>query len=133
MARKLLLLLSLATVLSLAQTDATTTGGMLNGRAWQAAGRDARLMYVRGIEEGLVLAAGLVSCKPDEDILLKHPAPEFHPSDYIDEINAFYQKSSNIRIPIFYAWEYANARFEGASQQQLDSLMQSFNAYVGKH
>lgn len=133
MARKLVLLLAFAALSCAAQTQSTTTGGMLNGRAWQTSPRDARLMYIRGIQDGLVLAAALIDSKPDATMLLRHTAPEFRPSDYIDEINAFFQDPNNIRIPIFYAWEYINSKFKGAPQHRLNELMDNFRDYVKRH
>jgi hypothetical protein len=133
MARKFVLLLVFAGVCCIAQTQSTTTGGMLNGRAWLASERDARVMYIRGIQDGLVLAAALIDSKPDANTLLRHTALQFRPSDYIDEINTFFQDPNNVRIPIFYAWEYTNSKFKGAPQHRLDELMQTFRDYVKRH
>jgi hypothetical protein len=36
---------------------------MLNGNAWAAATREAKLMYIRGIEEGLVLGGSSPSSR----------------------------------------------------------------------
>ena len=112
---------------------APTTGGMLNGRAWTAATRDAKLMYIHGIEEGLLLGAGIVTVKSDQERMLTHTAQDFRPSDYIDEINTFYQQSGSMRIPIFYAWEFINSKFKGASAAQLEAMMQNFRAFVSAH
>ena len=133
MARKLVLLLAFVAAFCVAQTQSPTTGGMLNGRAWQTSPREARIMYIHGIQDGLVLAAALIASKPDATRLVRHTAAEFRPSDYIDEINAFYQEKSNESIPIFYAWEYINTKFKGAPQRQLDELMQTFRDYVKRH
>jgi hypothetical protein len=48
-------------------------------------------------------------------------------------MNTFYQQSGATRIPMFYAWEYINAKFKGATREQLDTLMQTFRAFVSKH
>ncbi|MEO7143619.1 MAG: hypothetical protein ABI165_08975 [Bryobacteraceae bacterium] len=136
MARKYILLLLSASILAFAQptvNTSITTGGMLNGRAWDSSSRDSRLLYIHGIEDGLVLAAGLVAPGPDQASLLKHAAPDFRPSDYVDEINAFYQDHTHAGIPIFYAWEYVNAKFKGATQDHLESMMRSFRAFVARH
>lgn len=133
MGRIFVLLLGFAASFCFAQTESTTTGGMLNGRAWQTSPREARLMYIRGLQDGLVLAGALVSSRPDATTLLRHTAPEFRPSDYIDEINAFFEDSKNVRIPIFYAWEYVNTKFKGAPQRRLDELMRNFQDYVKRH
>lgn len=101
----------------------------INGKAWASLDGQSRVMYLNGIEDGLVLLiAEMDSVRSEkENARAAYSAAErlmikgFRFSDIVQEIDQLYQQASNRRIPVIEAYRYALEKFKGASPGQLAS------------
>jgi hypothetical protein len=110
--------LFLASPIVVAQTsgvdrEAVETRGRINGRFWRMAGNSARISIVAGLQEGLILWRDTGNKIEASDHLIEG----FSIAEIVDQIDKFYSDSANIRVPISWAYGYANRKMTGAKDE----------------
>jgi hypothetical protein len=99
-----------------------------NGKAWGVLNSQSKTMYVDGIMEGMLLLLRETSARlsPTDRATLeaettkKLMANGFRPGDVTAQIDSFYADSSNLRIPMADAYEYAMKKMHGSSARELE-------------
>ena len=109
-----------------------------NGKTWRDVDHQSRIIWVDGIEEGVMLTIREVhphTVLADRAVIDAVPdglsIKGFHMSDVVQQIDRFYSDSSNLRIPVVDAYKYAVKKMHGAKRQELDDyeteLRRKFN------
>lgn len=98
---------------------------MPTGRFWQLLPDMAKLMYVQGAKDGIVLASA-VDLTLGSKILRQLDAQGFFPGDYVKELDMLYQDRENLPIPLPFAYQYCAQKLKGelTKQQLEEQLMQ---------
>lgn len=107
-----------------------------NGRAWKVLDGQSKIAFLTGTEEGiyLLLRQSWERTNLDsEKQLLEREAGQltvtgFRFSDLVQQIDDFYQDSSNVRIPIVDAYIYTLRKLKGAKKQDLDDYAAELRA-----
>lgn len=100
----------------------------INGRAWQMLDSHAKHLYITAFNEGT--GAAIINWfstgKPKPTAEEFERQESFYTSDgafsvvdTCDQIDKFYAAPANLDIPVAYAALYVNAKFRGASLQEL--------------
>lgn len=111
----------------------------MNGKPWLRLDSQSRTMYLLGLVDGASLLIAEMDTVPNE----KGNAPTAFPAlerlvingftffDITEEIDRFYQQSSNRRIPVVDAYRHVLKKFKGASSEELaadqSSLRKKYN------
>lgn len=103
------------------------SSSMMNGKAWNKLDSQSKIMYLVGVEEGLgllIVEMGEVSSEKKKvsatySALNRLTIKGFRFSDIMEEINSFYETSSNRRIPAVDAYRHVLKKFRGASPGKL--------------
>jgi len=130
------LLLPLAVLLAgsnvVAQDSSTATwetGGVLNGRYWEALSYPAKLAYLYGFRQGVLvgvaqLGGGKTFSPKMAEVINSFQAAGFTYDDHVKELDRLYADRENIRIPIGQALQYCAIKLRGRSTKaQLEQLL----------
>ena len=109
------------------QIDAQSRFHWSNGKAWELLDAQPKIALVSGIENGMMLLTREMRwntiCsdraavdKQLHELMIKG----FRMSDVVEQVDAFYSDSSNLRIPIVDAYQYAMKKMHGAKQRELE-------------
>jgi hypothetical protein len=102
----------------------------LNGRGWQLLDSNAKKLYMTAFNEGngLAIINWLVTGKPKPTNEEFNRQESFYTSDgaftvidTCDQIDKFYTVQGNLDIPVAYAALFVNAKFRGATPQELEA------------
>lgn len=102
----------------------------LNGRGWQLLDDHAKILYVTAYNEGsgIALINWLVTGKPkpaNDEFGRQHSFfvsdGAFTVVDTCEQITKFYADAGALDIPVAYAALFVNAKFRGASAQELEA------------
>ncbi len=107
-----------------------------NGRAWKVLDAQSRITFLDGIEEGIYLLLRQSWEKTNVDAekrLLEKEADQltvrgFRFYDLVQQIDDFYQDSSNVRIPVVDAYIYTLRKLKGAKKQELENYAAELRA-----
>jgi len=122
------LFLSFCTVAAFAQTNPMP----LDGRWWTILSRQERLVYIQGLEDGVVIFAtnfaGLpdpkvAAVKPITDGVIQRMSSKATMGELVDQIEAFYADKANAQILAMYAWQYCVRRTNGDSSKDLNDML----------
>jgi hypothetical protein len=125
------------------EQESTTTGVITdhsryhwsNGKAWKTLDGQSKIMQVEGIENGMMLL--LRESYPRlsasdrstlETAIDRLTISGFRMSDIVEQIDDFYSDSSNARIPISDAYEYAMKKMHGSNQRELGDYVARLRA-----
>ncbi len=89
------------------------TFGMGNGRMWAALAPPARLTYLSGMRDVVLLLA-----PPEADAFF---AGDFSPAEIAASIDSFYLVPENARIPVVEAIQICIAKFKGGTAASIES------------
>ncbi len=98
-----------------------------NGRTWQHLDKQSRIMFLNGMQDGVMLSLKEISGEIDsakiQRVLLATTVPGFQFSDIVKQVDVFYSDSANIRIPVLEAYMYSLQKMKGATNANLEHLM----------
>jgi len=110
-----------------------------NGKAWKLLDKQSKICQVAGIESGMMLLLRESYPKislPDqsslEEEITKLTISGFRMADIVDQIDGFYGDSSNLRVPIADAYEYAMQKMHGAKADTLDKHAATLRAIYNR-
>jgi hypothetical protein len=94
------------------------SGGVLNGRYWEALSNPAKLAYLCGFRQGVLLGVvqlggGTTFSKRMAEVINSFQAGGFTYDDHIKELDKLYADRENIRIPIGQALHYCSLKLGG--------------------
>ena len=96
--------------------SAEGTGGFINGRNWRGMSDIARVMYVRGLSDGLASF-----CQARVATAIPHPPFTF--GEMVDSLNLFYGDPTNVSIPVSMALMVVQLKVSGVPPQELDRFV----------
>lgn len=101
-----------------------------NGRFWEILNTQSKIFFLMGIHEGMALLFQEMSLKEahinNKEILEainSLSSSGFHFSDYVNQIDNFYEDRANIKIPIIEVYRFAQLKIKGISKEQLEKRM----------
>jgi|ERR1700736_1887885 len=103
-----------------------------NGRTWHQVSEQERILFLNGLQDGIILASRELSADPlsaDPDVARIQRALNatvvkgFHFSDIAKQVNAFYADSANIKIPIIEAYKYSLEKLKGGTSDYLRQMI----------
>jgi hypothetical protein len=105
-----------------------TTGFMAqNGRTWQTLDKQAKIMFLNGIQDGAVLLfKELFATNDSEDahrVLGTLVISGFRFSDIVKQVDMFYSDSANIRVPVIEAYRYSLIKMKGSQNSELERIV----------
>lgn len=118
---------SLAQELSNSNEDEFLTKGWSNGIFWETLITQEKIYYIVGLEEGLALAKNNVGEASEYDELI---IEGYHMSDFTSEIDTFYTDSTNINIPIAFAYHYMIQKMKGKTAEELEDYIEWLRNYI---
>jgi len=100
---------------------------LINGRPWKRLDEQSRITYLTGLEDGGALLIdemadserGKDTAREAFTALGRLTVKGFRFSDIMKEIDAFYEQSSNARVPVVDAYRHVLKKFKGASPETL--------------
>jgi len=123
-------LLLLPVSLSHAQKSADVL--VITGRGWEALTETAKLFYVQGIKDGILIAATYLDGEERERILGTTQAKGFFPGDYMKELDTLYRDRENLLIPVSIAYQYINLKLKGtATKDELERKLVELRKRMG--
>jgi hypothetical protein len=102
--------------------EPAVTAQMFNGRAWRTMDKSTKLFYVSGIRDQIALTVLIGVTSPNAETLPW--ASGFNTGDYIDELDALYKNTENVRIPIPFAVHYCTSKLKGGlTKEKLEAAL----------
>jgi hypothetical protein len=118
---------SFAQILSNTDESEFLTKGWSNGIFWETLNTQEKIYYIVGLEEGLALAKNYVGEASEYDELI---IEGYHMSDFTSEIDTFYSDSTNINIPIAFAYHYMIKKMKGKTAEELEEYVEWLRNYI---
>jgi hypothetical protein len=109
--KRAVLLFMLVSSLALSQ-DQKQSVFVMTGRLWLALPENSKLMYISGMQDGMMMAAAWVDAVAQQKILSAKPSG-FFPGDYMKELDALYKDTENLPLPLPVAYGWCNLKLIG--------------------
>jgi hypothetical protein len=122
-------------VLSTRTTSAVAEGGIrfgADGRFWKVVfderktpdARDYKLLFLRGVFEGLIVGASPMVRPGREEIYLKGS-----PEDFVTALDQFYSDYRNEKVFVVHALKIISMEMRGEPQDKIDALLRQYRRF----
>ena len=108
-----------------------TKGPKINGKTWDRLDAESRLTYLVGVADGAALLAEEIARVKEElgkgraglPAIDRLSTKGFNYGDFVDEVDRFYARTSNRKIPILDAYRHVLRGSKGASSTEMSSAL----------
>ena len=117
------------------------TGNMANGRYWKMLDFPAKVLFTRGIDDGIAFFTlemnllKILDAKTTDIVANEYNPASASYEELIQQIDAFYADAANANLPIVYARLYTVRKMNGYTPKELQdyaaALRQMFNNLPG--
>jgi len=129
--KRLLLLLAVAALFVQGQSQKEIVTSV-TGRMWVLLPENCKLMYISGVSDGIMIAAGWADS--DRQQILGSRATGFHAGEYMKELDTLYKSTENLPITVPLAYNWCNLKLKGTETNEfLEQRLIELRKFVAKY